>query len=81
MDPARQARTWTHGLIILLAALFVPHLPAPPLTQDIGVILTKNCIARCNAHAALGVSTGVARTRAQNRRRAGVCNSLVGLRC
>ena len=80
MDPARQARTWTHGLIILLAALFVPHLPAPPLTQDIGVILTKNCIARCNAHAALGVSTGVARTPAKNRRRAGVGNSVVGLK-
>ena len=75
-------RTWTHGLIILLAALFVPHLPAPPLTQGIGVILNKNnknCIARCNAHAALGVSTGVARTPAKIRRRAGVGNSVVGL--
>ena len=38
------------------------------------------CIARCNAHAALGVSTGVARTPAKNRRRAGVGNSVVGLK-
>ena len=61
----------------------MPHLPAPPLTQGIGVILNKNnknCIARCNAHAALGVSTGVARTPAKNRRRAGVGNSVVGLK-